>query len=97
MAAGLPVIATAKAVEGLALEPDRHFIAAEKPVDFVAALTRLAADDGLRQRLIGAGRQLVHKRHTQKAIQEAVADALADLDAETDHCDCDGPAFVGRK
>ncbi len=38
MAAGLVVIATAKAVEGLGLEPDQHYLRAEAPQDFVRML-----------------------------------------------------------
>jgi glycosyltransferase involved in cell wall biosynthesis len=76
LAAGLPVIATRKAVEGLALESDRHFVAAEKPAEFVAAFERLRTDPALRHRLIAEGRRFVSERHTQSAIDRTVTAAL---------------------
>jgi glycosyltransferase involved in cell wall biosynthesis len=77
MAVGLPVIATPKAVEGLALEPDRHFVIAEKPTEFVAALERLGTDPASRHRLIAEGRRFVRDHHTQMVIERTVTAALA--------------------
>lgn len=76
MACGLPVIATAKAVEGLELTPGRHFLLAETDGDFVAAATRLRHDPGLRDRLRKTARELAERQHGQQAIADAVAAAL---------------------
>ncbi len=76
MACGLPVIATAKAVEGLELTPDRHFLLAETDADFVAAALRLRHEPGLRDRLCEAARELADKQHSQQVISDAVAVAL---------------------
>ena len=90
LAADLPVVATRKAVEGLALEPDRHFIVAEKSAEFVTALQRLGAEPVLRHRLIAEGRQFVRDHHTQTAIERTVTAALTAFVPEKCHRDSHG-------
>lgn len=72
LVAGCPVVATAKAVEGLGLVPDRHYLAAERPGDFVAALLRLDADAGLAHALAVEGRRLIETRYAEAPRREAL-------------------------
>ncbi len=76
LAVGLPVVATAKAVEGLELAPGRTYLAAETDAQFVAAVRRLEDEPELRPRLAGAGREVVERLHSQAALDRAVARAL---------------------
>lgn len=77
LAVGCPVVATAKAVEGLAIEDGRHFLRAETSADFVAALARLFEEPALGQRLAAEGRDFVHRIHGEAARADAIRAALA--------------------
>ncbi|RST80049.1 glycosyltransferase [Aquibium carbonis] len=79
LAVGCPVVATAKAVEGLALEDGRHFIRAETAPEFVAALSRLFQDPKLGLALSTEGRDFVHRTHGDAARADAVRKALATI------------------
>ncbi|MDA4846016.1 glycosyltransferase family 4 protein [Hoeflea poritis] len=81
-AVGMPVIATAKAVEGLGLTPDRHWLRAETAQDYVAAIRRLIRDPGLGARLVGEGRALVAERYTDKALADTLAPIIRDLNPQ---------------
>jgi glycosyltransferase involved in cell wall biosynthesis len=58
MALGTPVVATAKAVEGLEVESEQHLLLADDGPDFVRQVDRLLRDDALAARL--AARALAH-------------------------------------
>jgi glycosyltransferase involved in cell wall biosynthesis len=62
MAAGVPVISTRLGAEGLDLVPEEHFLAAETPEEFAAAVHRLLASPQLWQRLSETGRRLARDR-----------------------------------
>lgn len=79
LAVGCPVVASAKAVEGLALHPGRDYIAAESSAEFAAALAALIADPTRRAALSAAGRALVTARYAPPARQASIARALAGL------------------
>jgi glycosyltransferase involved in cell wall biosynthesis len=79
LAVGCPIVATAKAVEGLDLEPGHHFLHAETPQAFVSALARLYEDETLGQRLAQQGRALVAQRYGEAARNAAIAAALRTL------------------
>jgi glycosyltransferase involved in cell wall biosynthesis len=79
LAVGCPVVATAKAVEGLCLEDGRHFLRAETTSDFVSALSRLFQDRELGRRLAAEGRLFVKETHGDAARSEAVRRALAGI------------------
>lgn len=72
MALGVPVIATAKAVEGLDVVPGQTFLQAETDADFVHAVAQMNGDASLRKRLIDAGRAYALTHHSQSAIDKAV-------------------------
>jgi glycosyltransferase involved in cell wall biosynthesis len=59
MAAGVPVVGTPVAVEGLEVEHGRHCLVAEDPVGLAGCLRELVADVDAAQRLGAAGRLLV--------------------------------------
>ena len=69
MASGLPIVSTRLGMEGLDVEPERHYLAAELPGEWVSALQRLLNDAGLRQQLARNGRELVEKRYDWSAIR----------------------------
>ena len=79
LAVGVPVVATAKAVEGLDLHPGRHYLAAETPRDFAAAAERLVREPDLGEQLREEGRAFVQAAHGQDAITGNVRAALAAL------------------
>jgi glycosyltransferase involved in cell wall biosynthesis len=62
-AAGLPVVCTAKAAEGLDVEDGRHVLLAETPSEHVAAIRALAADPGRCAAMGAAARALVEARY----------------------------------
>jgi glycosyltransferase involved in cell wall biosynthesis len=59
MAQGCPVVSTAIGMEGLPVEAGRHFLLADRPADFAAALVRLLRDRALGQRLAAEARRFV--------------------------------------
>lgn len=83
MAAGLPVVASAKAVEGLGLAPGREYLAAESDADFASAALRLARSPALREELAARAREFAVRQHGPTAIEEAVAAALTGRPDET--------------
>ena len=76
-AAGVPIVSTAFGMSGLALLPGRDFLPAESAADFADAITSLARDPGLRQRLTSNARAAVAANHSREALAGVVQDALA--------------------
>ncbi len=62
MALGRPVVSTTLGMEGLDVQPGRHFLAAESGPDFAAAIVRLLAEPGLRRDLAAAARRELEAR-----------------------------------
>ncbi len=62
MALGCPVVSTTIGVEGLPLDDEQHFLRADAPEPFAAAVLRLLADRELRERLSRSARTLVSQR-----------------------------------
>ncbi|MEZ4586471.1 MAG: glycosyltransferase family 4 protein [Gemmatimonadales bacterium] len=67
-----PVVATRVAVEGLAMVEGEHFIPAESPSEFAAAIDRLSRDPELRRDLGLAGRKLVEERYAWPVVGRAL-------------------------
>jgi len=61
MALGRPVVSTLIGVEGLSLEPGRHYLLADTAEAFARAVAELLGDGALRARLAAAARQLVEQ------------------------------------
>ena len=79
LAAGCPVIATDKAVEGLDLEAGRHFLRAETAGAFAAAVETMCGDTELRTALAGDGADHVRRHHAPERLARAAAEAIASL------------------
>jgi len=82
LASGLPLVATSMSVEGLALEPGRHYLAADDAADFAEAVRRLGRDPELRARLSREGMRVVRERYAWNAIgarlEAAYSEAIGD-------------------
>jgi glycosyltransferase involved in cell wall biosynthesis len=83
LAAGLPIISTAKGVEGLGLEPDRDFLRGEEPREFCAQVERLRDEPEVAEGLIRRGRDTVRERFSLEAATRSITDALARLGTPT--------------
>lgn len=59
MAQGCPIVSTTIGMEGLPAEPGRHFLLADRPDEFAAALVRLLSDRALGGRLAADARGFV--------------------------------------
>jgi glycosyltransferase involved in cell wall biosynthesis len=78
-AVGVPVVSTAKGVEGLALRPGEHYVRAETAPEFVAALEQLRAEPDHADRMVTDARVWVQEHGSVAALHHAVARALADV------------------
>ena len=76
-ATGLPVVSTAKGVEGLALVDGVHYVGAESPGEFVAALERLRVDEAFVEATLTASTEWVHAHGSITTLAEVLRTALA--------------------
>lgn len=65
---GTPIIAIPDRVKGLGFEPERHFMSASNPADFIAGIKRLFESSALRQKVSHEARELVEKKYDWKQI-----------------------------
>jgi glycosyltransferase involved in cell wall biosynthesis len=72
-ALGVPVVSTARGIEGLPFEPGVDYLPAESPTEFADAVTRLMDDPALRGRLVAAAQRKVAATATLDAVSNAVA------------------------
>jgi glycosyltransferase involved in cell wall biosynthesis len=79
LAAGLVVIATRKAVEGLGLVPGVHYTAAETPAEMAHALTAFVARPVSAVAMATVGRQFVIEHHCRRAVLATLGAALTTL------------------
>jgi glycosyltransferase involved in cell wall biosynthesis len=68
LAAGLPIVTTKLAAEGIDLQHERSALFAEEPEAFASAIARLMDDSALRIRLAAAGRALAERDYDWEAI-----------------------------
>ncbi len=80
-AAGTPVVATRKAVEGLDVVEGAHFVVAESADEFVAGLLALWTDRARADEIAARARRLVRERYSREAVCRCVASAIRKLDA----------------
>jgi glycosyltransferase involved in cell wall biosynthesis len=65
------VVSTTVGAEGLPLTPGRHFLRADEPAEFAAAITSLLRDAARRRALGAEGRRLVEARYSwPKVVDE---------------------------
>ena len=76
LAAGLVVIATPKAVEGLGLVHGQHGLLAETPEEMAEGLVRLTEAPHEAVALAACGRQFAAEHHGRRAVLASVASAL---------------------
>lgn len=72
-AVGLPVVSTAKGVEGIAVSNGEHALVADTPAEFAGALETLLADPHLRDRLVEHARRLAEEHYGWPALGGAFA------------------------
>ncbi|HEY8370550.1 MAG TPA: glycosyltransferase family 4 protein [Thermodesulfobacteriota bacterium] len=75
LAARTPVVSTTLGCEGLDLEPERHYLAADDAATFARQTLRLLADPGLADALAEAGRRVVVDRFAWPRIIPRQLDA----------------------
>lgn len=75
-AAGVPIVSTAFGMSGLALLAGRDFLRAESPTAFAEAITALANDAELRERLTSNARAAVVANHSSEALARVIRDAI---------------------
>lgn len=73
---GVPVVASAKAVEGIGLVPGKHYLEARSDAQFVRATLCVVRDRGLAARLVSNGKAFVKDKFSGAAIGRAVAAAV---------------------
>ncbi len=78
-ASGLPIVATRVGMEGIDAEPGRDHLQADRPEEWVSALSALLGDVAMRRRLAAAGRELVSSRYDWRAIAPALRAAYQQL------------------
>jgi glycosyltransferase involved in cell wall biosynthesis len=73
---GVPVVTTAIGAEGLDARDGEHLLVADDADAIAGAVIRLSTDDGLRRRLVDAGRRRWRAAHSPDAVAGAVASVL---------------------
>lgn len=71
MALGRPIISTALGVEGLPVEPGRHYVGAETAEDFARAIDTMLEDAALRVQIAEGARRLLEGRYSWEQIGRA--------------------------
>ena len=82
LAAGLPVVATSLAAEGMGMVEGEHVLVADGPDDFAAAIVRLYEDEALWNKLSKAGIVFADQAWGAEAAWTIMADILSDLGFE---------------
>jgi GT2 family glycosyltransferase/SAM-dependent methyltransferase len=84
MAAGLPVVATEIAVEGMELIPGKHILVANSPEDLAAAIIRVYSNETLWNQLSQAGVEFSEKSWGAEAAWSILNNILKDFDMGTE-------------
>jgi sugar transferase (PEP-CTERM/EpsH1 system associated) len=85
LAMGVPVVTTTDAAKGVGATPGRHFLAADGPEEFAAAVLRLLQDAELREALSVAGREPLKTAHSWPSSMEVLDQLLEKKFAATEH------------
>jgi SAM-dependent methyltransferase/glycosyltransferase involved in cell wall biosynthesis len=83
MAAGVPVVATSEAIEGMELTAGEHLLLADNADAFAQEVLRLHDDDALWQRLADAGHQQAVRQWGPRAACTNLARVLQKLGVDT--------------
>ena len=76
MAAGIPVVASPVAIEGMSLEPEKHLLVAPTPADYRAHIERLLADPVLGQSLAREAKAHIYRVYGPQARSEGIRDLV---------------------
>jgi len=79
MAAGVPVVSTRLGAEGIDAEDNVHLLLADSRLEFASAIARIVLSAETRNRLAGAGRDLVTDRYDWSVIGEELYRIHCDL------------------
>jgi glycosyltransferase involved in cell wall biosynthesis len=79
---GLPTVSTWVGVEGLQLEPGRHVLVADDPIDFAESVQRLTSDSRLWRRLSADGAEEMAASHGWEPTREQLVSLVERLAAE---------------
>lgn len=82
-ASAIPIVTTAKGVEGMPFRAGVDFLKADTDIEIVDALLMLWRDPLLKQRLADSSLELVHAHYTQSAADQAVGRAIAAIKPAT--------------
>ena len=74
MAMGCPVVSTGIGVEGLPIEPGKHYELADSPDAFAQAVVDLLDDPGRRLKIATQARQFVEAHFSHKVVARAFED-----------------------
>jgi hypothetical protein len=85
LAMGKAVVSTTVGAEGLGLQPDRHFVAADDPATFADEVVALMRNADRRRALERAGRQLVDENYSWPIVAREFEDRC--LEVVTQHED----------
>jgi glycosyltransferase involved in cell wall biosynthesis len=77
MACGVPVVAAAVGVNREIIEDGVNSFLASTREEWVAKLSRLLADPGLRERMAAAGRRTIEERYSLRVTAPRLAAVLA--------------------
>ena len=83
LASRVPVVSTAKGVEGLGLIPGDDYLRAETTDEFVSAILGIADDPSRRTQLAARGLEVVRARFSFPVASDAVREALDQLGVKT--------------
>ncbi|HEX5035023.1 MAG TPA: glycosyltransferase family 4 protein, partial [bacterium] len=76
MAYGLPVVATATAIEGMELKPGENILSADGPEEFALQVERLTQDEALWKRISAAGQDWVERNYSPAAARSRLCQML---------------------
>jgi glycosyltransferase involved in cell wall biosynthesis len=76
MALGTPLVVTPKAAEGIEARANQHYLIADEPAVFAAAVVRLLQDPATREHLARQARQLVEERYDWNRIGQQFRSAI---------------------
>ncbi|MGQ4273103.1 glycosyltransferase family 4 protein [Terrihabitans sp. B22-R8] len=91
--AGLIVVATAQAVEGLDLVPGEHYVLAERAQDMADAIHRLVQDPSEAERMAHEARAHAAERYSRDVVKRIVADEIL----RVVDCSCARPGYPIRR
>jgi glycosyltransferase involved in cell wall biosynthesis len=78
-ASGLPVVSTAKGVEGLEVAAGEHYLEAETTAEFVEAIAALLEDEGLRRHVADRALAVVRERYSHAVTERCIHEALSSV------------------